>query len=355
MGHALGVNTDRQETTMQTLTALNRLNDMATSFVVSQAFTTACHLGLFDYLATTPATAEEIARHLTIHPDGCRRLLVMLTQLGLLHRDHEHFSNADLGSFLTSTSPVPLASLDMWGTLFYRMWEFLPEALREYSPRWHQAIGTTAQETFAAIYEDPVRLRRFCSTMDAYSIPIGQEIATRYDFTPHHCLLDVAGGSGALSQQIGRRYPHLRGIVMDLPPVCTVANEAIAANGLSERFTTAPADLFLGPYPGGADVITLSWILHDWSAEHCQQILYNCYTALPSGGVLLISESVLRDDGSGTPFAVAMALHMLVACEPGATERTEAQYQSLLEDAGFRAVEVVRLAGPRDLIIARKP
>jgi len=243
----------------------------------------------------------------------------------------------------------------MWGNPFYRMWEYLPDALREYSSRWQQALGTSAGETFGALYEDPVRLRRFCSIMSAYAIPIGQEIAARFDFNPFHCVLDVAGGAGELSQQIGLSYPHLRGILMDLPPVCKVAEEHIEANGLTGRFSTAAADLLAGPYPSGADVITLSWILHDWSDASCRTILRNCFEALPSQGTLLISESVLRDDFSGTPFAMLMSLHMLVVCEPGARERTESEYQSLLEDVGFRDVEIIRLEGPRDLVVARKP
>jgi methylase of polypeptide subunit release factors len=76
-------------------------------------------------------------------------------------------------------------------------------------------------------------------------------------------VLDVAGGSGGLSIQIGLKYPHLHGIIMDLPPVCKVAEEYIQASGLTARFTTAAADLFTGPYPSGADAIILSVILHD--------------------------------------------------------------------------------------------
>lgn len=43
-----------------------------------------------------------------------------------------------------------------------------------------------------------------------------------------------------------------------------------------------------------------------------------------------------------------------MACEPGARERNEAEYRALLEEAGFRQVEVMRLEAPRDLVIARK-
>jgi hypothetical protein len=50
-----------------------------------------------------------------------------------------------------------------------------------------------------------------------------------------------------------------------------------------------------------------------------------------------------------------MSLHMLVVCEPGAKERSEGEYKSLLEEAGFRDAEVIRFDAPRDLIIGRKP
>ena len=48
-------------------------------------------------------------------------------------------------------------------------------------------------------------------------------------------------------------------------------------------------------------------------------------------------------------------LCMLVVSEPGGRERSEAEYRSLLEEAGFHDVEIIRLKAPRDLIVARKP
>jgi 3-hydroxy-5-methyl-1-naphthoate 3-O-methyltransferase len=340
---------------MKPVEALNRLNEIACSFMVTQAFSAACNLGVFEELSRGPSTTDDLARKLSVHPDGCRRLLAALRQLGLVEWTNDRYRNSELGDFLTSKSPVPLEPLSMWGSPWPHMWEFLLDALRELSPRWQQALGTTAEETFAALYEDPIRLRRFCQLMDAFSIPIGDKIAERFDFASHRCVLDVAGGPGGLAIQVGRKYPRLRGIIMDLPPVCKVAEERIQASGLSDRFTTQTANLLTGPYPPGADVITLSWILHDWNDENCSKILRNCFEALPSKGALLLSESVLNNDHSGTPFGVLLSLHMLVVCESGARERSEAEYRALLEEAGFRDLEVVRLDAPRDLVIARKP
>jgi hypothetical protein len=49
-----------------------------------------------------------------------------------------------------------------------------------------------------------------------------------------------------------------------------------------------------------------------------------------------------------------MDLWMLLCCEPGARERSEAEYWSLLGEAGFQDIDIVRLKAPRDMIVARK-
>jgi hypothetical protein len=49
-----------------------------------------------------------------------------------------------------------------------------------------------------------------------------------------------------------------------------------------------------------------------------------------------------------------MTLHMLVANEPDARERSEREYRALLDASGFDAVNVIRLDAPRDLIVAKK-
>ena len=335
---------------MKSLEALNRLLEIATSYLVSQMFFTACSLGLFEELSQGPATAEDLSQRINIHPNGCRRLLAALAHLGLVERQDGLYRNSELGNFCTSKSPVPLEPLSMWGNPLYHMAEFLPDALREFSPRWQQALGS--EESMASIYKDPVFARRFAQFMNAYSIPEGQEIAARFDFNPYRCVLDVAGGGGGMAIQIGLRYPHLRGIVMDVAPL---AEEYIQASGLTDRFTTATADVFAGPYPSGADVITLGHVLVDWSDDNCREILRNCFEVLPSQGVLLVIESVLNNDFSGKKFAMMLDLLLLLLCEPGARERSEEEHRSLLEEAGFQSIEVIRLEGPRDLIVARKP
>jgi SAM-dependent methyltransferase len=211
------------------------------------------------------------------------------------------------------------------------------------------------EEVFGALYADPKRLRRFTEFLDAFGIPQGQVIADLVDFSPYHCVLDVAGGSGSIVIEIGLKHRHLTGIVMDLAPVCAIAQEHIERSGLADRFSTVTSDLFAGPYPDGADVIVLGSILHDWNDPESQTILGHCFEALPHGGLLLVVEKVLNNDFSATRLDDLMQdLHMLLVSAPGARERSEAEYASLLQEAGFQEVEVRRLGAPRDLILARK-
>lgn len=330
-----------------------RLMELAFGFVNSQAFMSAVDLGIFDTLAGQPATAEEIARSTSIHPVAARRLLMLLVSLGLVERNGARFSNTPVGDCCTSRSPVKLGQMSRINP-FYAMTAHLTDALREYSPRWQQTLGVSAADAFSGLYADPVRLREFADLMNAISVPQGRMIAEHFDFAPHRCIMDVAGGPGGQSIAIGIRHPHLRGTITDMEPVCVIAREQIAANGLNGRFAAVAADLIEGPYPAGADVILLGHILHDWSDEVCGRILENCAAALPAGGTLLISESVLQDDFSGSVGAHVKDILMLLANESGARERSEAEYRQLVETAGFDVVTVLRFNAPRDLLVARK-
>ena len=105
--------------------------------------------------------------------------MIGLERLGLLAREGDRYRNTGLAEHLTSSAPVPLAALLVWGKLFYPMWGNLENAVRENSPRWQETFGSTQQETFSNLYKDPEALRRFCGIMSAYSIPQGSLLGRR--------------------------------------------------------------------------------------------------------------------------------------------------------------------------------
>lgn len=339
---------------MEPLNALERLNEIAFSFYTAGAFAAASNLKLFDCLADGPHEASTVASRLQVHPEPCRRLLVAMQQLGLVEQKNGQFKNSELGAYLQYDAKVPM-SFSQQDNYFYRLWEYLPDAMREFSPRHEQAWGKTAQELYKAIYSNDNQLRQFFRLLDSYNVPIGAEAAKRLNFEDYHCILDVAGGTGSFAAEVVKTHGHMRGISFDLMPVQKLCEEMITRSALQGRFEFRVGDMFKGEtYPKDADIIFLSYILHNWNDENCRLILANCRDALPKGGMLVISEKVLQADGSGDWWGVMMSLQMLVAFQPGAKERTLDEYHALLREAGFAMPELIRLKAPRDLLVTFK-
>src|SRR5438093_2567285 len=91
--------------------ALNRLVDVITAYVQTQAFVAGCNLGLFEAMSDGAGTAEDLAGRVKIHPVACRRLLVALAHMGLVDRDGAFFRNSQVGQYCSSKASVNLSSL----------------------------------------------------------------------------------------------------------------------------------------------------------------------------------------------------------------------------------------------------
>jgi ubiquinone/menaquinone biosynthesis C-methylase UbiE len=339
---------------MKHIEALNQLNELAFAFYTAGTFAAASNLEVFNYLGGDGLTPVELAKKVAVHPDAALRLLSAIENLGLVEKNECRYKNTELGSYLHKDHLVPMG-FSQKDNYFHRLWEYLPDAMREYSPRHQQAWNKSAGELYQAIYSDEKKLRSFFKLLDSYNVPIGQEAASCLNLSSYNHILDLAGGTGSFSAEVIKAHPHLSATCLDLEPVRHLSQEMIEKNELQERFEFITGDMFNLEAPKGVDVIFLSYILHNWNDDKCQEILKGCYDALPPGGMLVISEKVLNNDHSGDWWAVMMNLQMLVAFEPGAKERTLNEYVYLIEMAGFKNFELISLDAPRDLLIAFKP
>src|SRR5262249_21611418 len=130
------------------------------------------------------------------------------------------------------------------------------------------------------------------------------------DLSMHHMMLDIGGGSGAHSIGATLRWPNLKATVLDIGPVCEVAQEFAAAKGLQERITTHVADIWNDPFPG-ADVHFYSMIYHDWPPEKCRFLTRKSFESLKPGGRIVIHEILFNDDRTRPLAAAAFNIVML--------------------------------------------
>ena len=92
------------------------------------------------------------------------------------------------------------------------------------------------------------------------------------------------------------------------------------------------------------DVITLSQVLHDWDLPHKQHLIKSAYEALPSGGALVVVETLIDDARRKNAFGLLTSLNALIEIGDG-FDYTGADFKKWAMDAGFRRVEVIHADG----------
>jgi len=111
----------------------------------------------------------------------------------------------------------------------------------------------------------------------------------------------------------------------------------IQGRGVGDR-VKIEAGNFFESVPAGGDAYLLSHIIHGWSEAECLTILANCLHAMNSGSRLLIIEMVLPSGDAPHP---GKMLDIIMLAIPGGQERTESEYRTPLDRAGFRLARVV--------------
>ncbi|MER6950326.1 methyltransferase [Nonomuraea sp. NPDC000554] len=320
---------------------------LGTAYFSRKTVLTAAEFGVFTTLSGAPASADELAERLELHPRGARDFFDTLVALGMLTRVGgvyhntplaEHYLNAERASYVGAF----LSTADA-------RWDKLVDALKTGDPqnRW----GAGAQ-MFTEQYRTTAAWRNFTAGMDYLNGMIGPVLAEAFDWSTVRSFVDVGGARGNLAAAILRAHPDIEAGVLDLPDVAPVFEEHMAELGLTGKITFHPGNFFEDPMPD-AQALVMSHVLHDWGVEEREQLVAAAYRALPSGGVLLIVDPMIDDDRQGPAGALLTSLNMLMVT-PHGSEYTRADCRSWLEKAGFTGLTETDLGTHNTLITARK-
>lgn len=166
--------------------------------------------------------------------------------------------------------------------------------------------------------------------------PVTERLCDQFDANISQVLLvDVGGGLGHDLLDLRARHPRLPGKLVLQDRAEVIADASIGAHGVFE----ATAHDFFRPQPvHSARAYYLHSVLHDWSDDDCIRILEQLKPAMKDGySTVLINEIIVPHQNPTWP-VTSMDILMLVL---GAMqERTEAQWESLLQRAGFRILKI---------------
>ena len=321
-------------------------------FWASKALLSAVELQLFTELSKQPRTLADLSSRLGLHPRSAHDFLDALVSLNFLERrDGTYYNTPSTDLFLDARKPSYIGGiLEMANHRLYPFWGSLTTALRTGQPQ--NETGNGDPSPFTALYADPVRLREFLKSMTGISHGSNMAIARQFPWKQYTSAVDVGTAQGDLISQVALANPHITGTGMDLPEVGPIFEDYIADNGISGRVTFHPASFFDAPIPP-ADVVLMGHILHDWDLDIKKMLIRKAYEALPSGGALVVYESIIDDDRSQNTFGLLMSLNMLIET-PGGFDYTAADCIGWMHQAGFHSTRVEHLVGPDSMVIGIK-
>jgi len=317
------------------------LMQLATGYFAARAVHAAAALGLADLLDGHARSADELARATGTHAPSLYRLLRALAAAGVLaHTAEDRFALTAVGATLRTRAPDSTRPgvLMFHEPMFWRSWEALAYSVRTGRPALDHVFGKPVFEYLAATPDAAAAYDGGMTGLNKVLIPT---IVQAGDFTRFASIVDVAGGHGSLLAAILEAVPGARGILVDLAHVTDVARRNLADRGLAERAEVVTGNMFEAVPPGG-DAYVLKWILHDWDDAACAAILGNVRAAIRPGGRLLIGERVLPERAAASVAMRAMFMaDLLMMIHLTGRERTEREFRTLLEAAGFRLERIV--------------
>jgi hypothetical protein len=329
-----------------------RILQTGLAFWPAKILLSAVEMGVFTELAHGPEQFDALRGRLGLHARSARDFLDTLTALGFLQRTGDTYANTpETDFFLDRQKPSYVGGiLEMANHRLYPFWGHLTEALRTGQPQNELKGGGPGM--FETLYADPARLKQFLMAMTGISRGANIAIARTFPWSDYRTFVDVGTAQGDLAAQVALANPGLRGQGFDLPEVAPIFEEYIAGLGLSDRVGFTAGSFFDNDLPR-ADVVMMGHILHDWDLPTKQMLIRKAFEAVPTGGALIVYESIIDNDRSTNAFGLMMSLNMLIET-PGGFDYTGADCSQWMKEAGFSSTRVEPLVGPDSMVVAIK-
>jgi predicted O-methyltransferase YrrM len=328
------------------------LSQLLRGSLVTQLIYVAATLGIADLLKTGARSTTELATMVGAAPQALYRVLRALASLGI-------FAETEPGWFTLTPLAEPLQS-DVPGSLrgsamvYGDRWFWQPCGELLHSVRTGQVAFEYVhnQALFAYLDQAGDAAASFNTHQTNMTRLDVAAILTAYEFAGFTTVVDVGGGHGALTAAIAHACPRTTIILFDQPAVAAGARLRLQVEGVAERCSVIAGDFFAS-VPAGGDAYVLKDIIHDWDEERALTILRNCHQAMAQhagrSARLLVVEKVIPPGNA--PFAGKLTdITMLLIT--GGRERTAAEYQALLEQAGFTLTKIVPTPSPASVIEA---
>lgn len=297
-------------------------------------------------LLDPPASSERVAEQLRADPAAVRLLLDAAVLLGVLERTPAGYGNTPAATrFLRRDGPEFLGGL------------FLRDHRLASSPAWAEF-----PERLLAWRSGAARFDACSAPADAeresqhrLALLAGEALDVAFDVSAHRRLLDLGGGTGAMSIALCGHHPGLEAVIVEHPSVAEQARAHVREARLAARIEVRAGDfLDASPWPAGADLVLLANVLSMLPAATSQAVFARTAAYLPPGGAVVVSGWMPSPTAGGPLEPLLFGLEDIALGAPD-VERPAAEYAAWLDAAGFTGITIARYFPPLTLVSGRRP
>jgi ubiquinone/menaquinone biosynthesis C-methylase UbiE len=294
----------------------------------ARAVMVAVSLGVFDRLAKSPATVQQVARDLRCQGRATGLLLDALVGMGLLRQRGSIYANGPLATRLLATDAEDgIAANFLHHDRMWADWGTLADAIK---------VGRPVLPPAAAAADERAA-RIFITAMHATGVRFGARLAKAFPTRGPVRMLDVAGGSGIWSVHFARANRQLTSVVYDLPATVKLAKKLIKDAPERKRVRFIIGDYNTDKLPPRQDLALVSQVLHSMDEPHAVRLLAKVHKTLVDGGVLLVRDMLTNPAHTAPAGAALFSLNMLLHSDGGRAYSVE-EVKSWLAEVGFKKI-----------------
>ncbi len=307
-------------------------------FRIARTMYVASELGIADLLADGAKTTAELAQATDAHELSIYRVLRALASVGIFAEDEiGKFKLTPAAEFLRADSPSSLrASILLFGQDWHwETWGELLYSIKTGKPAFDHLYGMGLFEFF----QEPQIAGIAQESKTSISYRATKSLLDGYDFTDIGCIVQLGCFSGVKATLIPllEANPQMKGTLLDFSSAIENDRQIVEAAGMSERCKLVAGDC-TELVPSDGDIYLLLFVVHNWDDEGALKILQNCYQQMKPQSKLLLVESIMPVGNE--PFVGKLIDIQSLLTTPGGYERTEFEYRSLLNQAGFNVTNI---------------
>jgi SAM-dependent methyltransferase len=327
------------------------VSNIAFGFMASKAMFAGLHLDVFTHLAAGPKTCENLSEIVGVPANRIVTLMNALNGVGLVELDGNLYANS-LGAeaFLSRESKY-----DFGDYLRFQIDQQMYPFLGQLNEVLDGSLSSDAVDSYQHWMSNPEQAALYSNAQHSGSLGPGRTIARMVDLSGAKSLLDVAGGTGAMTIRLLEANPDLTSTIIDFPNVSEIGWRFITEANMTNRVRYIPSNALNVEWPSEQDAILMSYLFSGVPGEEVPRLVQYAFDSLVPGGKFLVHDFMVNDDRTGPVLAALWQLQHM-AFTPDAHSVTAGWLKAEMKKVGFIDIQDIQvIQGLTQLVHARKP